>query len=103
MTEKQDMGVVTQDDEIFCDVIWQAFKGDHNDLRKQQMILKAHRLASQAEQRKIADRIASIVEDRIRSEFKGFWTAEDLVEEIPTMIREAAAHPQPSQKGEGDE
>lgn len=29
----------------FCDAVWEALKGDHNDLRKQQRILKAHRAA----------------------------------------------------------
>jgi len=37
------------------------------------------------------DALAEIIEDRIGSEFKGFWAPEDLVAEIPGMIREAAA------------
>lgn len=37
---RQDNGAA---DEAFCAVVWEALKGDHNDLRKQQMILRAHR------------------------------------------------------------
>ena len=30
-------------DEEFCAAVWEALKGDHNDLRRQQIILAAHR------------------------------------------------------------
>lgn len=30
-------------DQIFCSRVWDALKGDHNDLRKQAIILEAHR------------------------------------------------------------
>lgn len=36
------------DDERFCAVVWDALKSDHNDLRKQQIILEAHRAARSA-------------------------------------------------------
>lgn len=46
----------------------------------------------------LGDQIADAVEVRIATEFKGFWAREDLVDEIPGMIREAArailAHPE---------
>ena len=32
-------------DEAFCDIVWSALKGDHNDLRRQQIILRAFRAA----------------------------------------------------------
>lgn len=32
-------------DEAFCATVWEALKGDHNDLRRQQIILNAHRAA----------------------------------------------------------
>ena len=40
----------------------------------------------------LADRIADIVGERIATEFRGFWAPSELAEDIPTMIREAAAH-----------
>lgn len=41
------------------------------------------------------DRAANDVGERIASEFRGFWAAEDLAEEIPGMIRGArdSRHP----------
>jgi len=30
-------------DRTFAETVWQALKGDHNDLRRQQIILRAHR------------------------------------------------------------
>lgn len=39
-----DQGVV-QEDEAFSAAVWDALKGDHNDLRKQAIILRAHRAA----------------------------------------------------------
>ena len=45
--------------------------------------------AARADNQMLADRIADHVEETIASEFRGFWTAEDLVEEIPSMIRAA--------------
>jgi hypothetical protein len=32
-------------DEAFANAVWDALKGDHNDLRKQAIILRAHRAA----------------------------------------------------------
>lgn len=34
---------VVEADEAFCAAVWEALKGDHNDLRRQAIILKAHR------------------------------------------------------------
>jgi hypothetical protein len=36
---------LTVTDEQFCSAVWDALKGDHNDLRRQQIILEAHRSA----------------------------------------------------------
>jgi hypothetical protein len=33
-------------DEAFCATVWDALKGDHTDLRRQQIILTAHRIAT---------------------------------------------------------
>ena len=38
-------GEAVDRDEAFCDVVWSALKGDHNDLRRQQIILNAFRAA----------------------------------------------------------
>lgn len=39
---------ITDEDRAFCEVVWAALKGDHNDLRRERMILHAHRDFCQA-------------------------------------------------------
>jgi hypothetical protein len=39
---------VVKEESIFCDKVWEALKGDHNDLRRQQIILNAFRTARAA-------------------------------------------------------
>lgn len=39
---------MTDEDRAFCEVVWAALKGDHNDLRRERMILHAHRDFRQA-------------------------------------------------------
>ena len=39
--------------------------------------------------REVADRVAELVVERVALEFRGFWCAEDLVEELPAVIRDA--------------
>lgn len=38
---------------------------------------------------RIADAVAAIISEQVASEFKGFWAPEDLLEELPGMIRVA--------------
>jgi hypothetical protein len=60
-------------DERFCAVVWAALKGDHNDLRKQAIILEAHRStappAAEAEVREQCARIAEGERVEVREPF----------------------------------
>ena len=44
-------------DQAFCAAVWEALKGDHTDLRKQAIILKAHRVASEAHTLRVAEAV----------------------------------------------
>ena len=94
-----DQGVTAEDREAARPWLHQYLRG--SDIFALADAFARHRLSSTAaleaeiaslKQRleSAGDRIADAVAESIASEFRGFWDADDLVNEIPTMIREAA-------------
>ena len=57
---------MTNEDRAFCEVVWAALKGDHNDLRRERMILHAHRDFRQAAFNAGLERAAVILDDEAR-------------------------------------
>jgi hypothetical protein len=79
-------GAEEVEDQAFCAAVWDALKGDHNDLRRQQIILKAHRAALDAARAELAEMREAAARARHDQELQETWDAARaaLAKDAPT-------------------